>query len=276
MGKLLRANFSRLRHDRSFIVLTALMVAFGVILPFMHYIDTVHSGVPWMLDYSLFTYAFLAPILLSVLSAMFVGNEYSNGTLRNKIIAGNRRSSIYLANLIVCGFSGILLCVAFMVTHIGFGLLLSGKFGSDLKTVVSYIGLSFALTIAFSALFTLVAMLCRSKAHTAASCVLLVFILIFLGIYITSSLNEPEYLPGYSYTENGVTVEEPETKNPNYVSGTKREVYEFLQDFTSGGQALQLADMEVENTARLAIYDGVILLIFTACGMIVFRRKDLN
>ena len=276
MAKLLRANFSRLRRDRSFILLTALMFAIGVFLPFMHYIDNIHSGVGWVLDYSLFTYAFLAPILLSVLSAMFVGNEYSNGTLRNKIIAGNGRSGIYLANLIVCGFSGILLCVAFMVPHIGLGLLLSGKFDSDFKTVVSYIGLSFALTVVFSALFTLVAMLCRSKAHTAAGCILLVFILIFLGIYITSSLNEPEYLPGYSYTENGVTVEEPETENPNYIGGTKREVYEFLQDFIPGGQALQLADMEVENTARLAIYDGVILLISTTFGMLAFRRKDLS
>ena len=37
--------------------------------------------------------------------------------------------------------------------------------------------------------------------------------------YISSTLEEPEYLAAYSYTENGVTVEEPEQKNPYYISG---------------------------------------------------------
>ena len=100
--------------------------------------------------------------------------------------------------------------------------------------------------------------------------------LIFLGVYITSALNEPEYLAGYSYTENGVAVEEAETKNPNYISGTKRQVYEFMQDFTPGGQMLQISDMDTDKPAMLALYDGIILLVSTGFGMVFFRRKDLK
>ena len=44
------------------------------------------------------------------------------------------------------------------------------------------------------------------------------FALLFAGVYISSTLEEPEYLAAYSYTENGVTVEEPEQKNPYYIS----------------------------------------------------------
>lgn len=119
-------------------------------------------------------------------------------------------------------------------------------------------------------------MLCQNKSHTVAGCILLAFILIFLGVYITSALNEPEYLAGYSFTENGVTVEEAETKNPNYISGTQRQVYEFMQDFTPGGQVLQISDMDAEQPAALALYDGMILLAATGFGMVLFRRKDLK
>ena len=276
MPKLMKANFLRLLKDKTFLLLTVIMLAIGALLPFAHYMDTIHSGVPWALDFSFFTYAFLAPILLAVLTSLFVGSEYGNGTLRNKLIAGHRRGSIYLSNLIVCIFGGFILSVAYMVPHLGLGLLLNGKFNSETKTVLVYIALSAALVVAVAALFVLIAMLCQNKAHTAAGCILLAFVLLLFGVYITSALNEPEYLPAYTYIENGVTVEEPETKNPNYVSGTKREIYEVLQDFIPGGQMLQLADMEVENPPLLAVYDGIILIAATACGMIAFKRKDLK
>ena len=139
-----------------------------------------------------------------------------------------------------------------------------------------YGALSLALLAALTALFTLIAMLCQNKSHTVAGCILLVFVLLFIGVYITSALNEPEYLAGYSYTEDGVTVEEPEPKNPNYISGTKRQVYEFMQDFTPGGQMLQISDMDAEKPTMLALYDGIILLVSTGCGLVFFRRRDLK
>ena len=143
-------------------------------------------------------------------------------------------------------------------------------------TLLLYVGLSFALMIAFTALFTLIAMLCQNKSHTTAGCILLTFALLFAGVYISSTLEEPEYLAAYSYTENGVTVEEPEMKNPNYISGPKRQIYEFMQDFTPGGQMLQISDMDAEKPMMLAIYDGIILLLVTGFGLIFFRREDLK
>ena len=71
-------------------------------------------------------------------------------------------------------------------------------------------------------------------------------------------------------------MEAPEERNPNYLTGTKRQIYEFLQDFTPGGQALQLAGLQAEHPAQLALYSGMILLLTTCCGILVFRRKDLK
>ena len=276
MRKLLKANFSRLRHDRVFWLLAALMVFFGASMAIVNAVNIRREGAVWMMDFSLLTYTTLAPILTSVLVALFAGSDYSGGTLRNKLIAGHRRGNIYLANLITCCCAGLLLCFAFVIPQGVLGPLLGGQIQSTPMKLLMYGALSLVLMIAFTALFTLIVMLCQNKSHTVAECILLVFVLIFLGAYITSALNEPEYLAGYSYTENGVTVEEPETKNPNYISGTKRQVYEFMQDFTPGGQMLRISDMDTEKPAMLALYDGIILLAATGLGMVFFRRRDLK
>ena len=276
MCKLLRANFYRLRHDRTFRLISALTVFFGALMTVVNAINVRRQGAAWVMDFRLLTSAILCPILNSVLAALFVGSDYSDGTLRNKLITGHRRSSIYLANLITCCCAGMLLSIAFIVPQGVLGLLLGEQIQSAPAKLLMYVALSFALMIAFTALFTLIAMLCQNKSHTTAGCILLTFALLFAGVYISSTLEEPEYLAAYSYTENSVTVEEPEQKTPYYITGVKRQVYEFLQDFTPGGQVIQVSEMGVEKPVMLAVYDGLILLLVTGVGLMLFRREDLK
>lgn len=276
MRKLLKANYARLIHDRIFLSAAGLLFLYGAVLPVWHRIGAVREGTELVLDFSIFTYAFFVPVLSAVLTAMFVGSDYDNGTLRNKIISGHGRTAVYLANLTVCFTAGVVFCLAYFIPNIGLGLLLKGTLQATAGAVAAHVAVSLALIFAFVSLFTLVAMLCRSKAHTASGCILLSVVLLLFGVYVTSALNEPEYLPGYSYTENGVTVEEPEIKNPNYIGGKKREVYEFLQDFAPGGQALQVADMSIEKPPLSIAYDFIILIISTGGGLIAFRRRDLR
>lgn len=276
MLNLLRANFSRLLRDRAFRLLSALMAFFGTSMAVVNAVHARQDGEIWTMDYTLLLYVILAPIVNAVLTALFIGTEHSGGTMRNKRIAGHRRSSIYLADLLVCCCGGICLCLAFMLPQAGLGLLLKGELNAPLPEILRYAGLSFALMIAFTALFTLIAMVCRNRTHTTAGCILLTVVLLFAGVYISSTLEEPEYLAAYSYTENGVTIEEPEQKNPYYITGTKRQVYDLLQDLTPGGQVIQISEMGVKKPVMLAIYDGLILLLVTGFGLIVFRREDLK
>ena len=276
MSKLLRANFSRLGHDRAFRLLSALMAFFGTSMAVVNAVHARQDGEIWVMDYTIFIYVILAPIVNAVLTALFIGNDYSSGTMRNKRIVGHRRGIIYLANLLVCVCAGICLCLAFALPQAAAGLLLKSELNAAPATLLLYVGLSFALMIAFTALFTLIAMLCQNKSHTMAGCILLTFALLFAGGYISSTLEELEYLAAYSYTENGVTVEEPEQRNPYYITGMKRQVYEFLQDLTPGGQVIQISEMGVKKPAMLAIYDGLILLLVTGFGLVFFRREDLK
>lgn len=276
MLKLLRANFFRLWKDKIFLTCAAIMLLAGAGLPVLHFADNQKNAAGWLPDASCFSYAFLVPILQSALTALYIGCEYSDGTMRNKCTVGHRRGSIYLANLMVCMTMGAVLCAAYLIPHTGMALMLLGKFESAPQTILLYIVLNLVLMLAFSSIDTLVAMLCQNKAYSTAACILLAFALLFWGIRITSALHEPEYYSAYSYTENGVTVEAPEERNPNYLTGAKRQVYEFLYDFTPGGQVLQLASQSTEHPSRLALYSGVLIVLTTCGGILAFRRKDLK
>lgn len=276
MRKLLRANFSRLKKDKAFLFSCFMMFLAGLFFPVFHYVDNLKNGAGWTADSSVFVYTYLAPVLLSLVCALFVGCEYSDGTMRNKLIAGHRRYLIYLSQLIVCSVAGGLLCVAYLVPHICLGLPLLGGFVAAPGELLLRAALTLALIVAFSALFVAVAMLCRNRAYSTAACILLVFVLLFVGIRITAALSEPEYYSGYSYTENGITISEEETRNPNYPHGAKREIYEFLNAFLPGGQMIRLANTSAELSLTLALYNGVILLAASGIGLVLFRRKDLK
>lgn len=150
MRKLLRANLSRLRHDRTFRLLSALTVFFGVFMTVVNAVNVHREGAVWVMDFRLLTCAILCPILNSVLAALFVGSDYSGGTLRNKLIAGHRRGNIYLANLITCCCAGIILSIAFVVPQGALGLLLGEQIQSAPVKLLMYEALSLALLAALT------------------------------------------------------------------------------------------------------------------------------
>ena len=276
MRRLLRANFARLLKNKLFWILTCAELFLGVLFPILHYMDNIDENSGWNMDSTIFIYALFVPLMVSLLTALFIGTDYSDGTMRNKLIAGHVRRKIYAANLISNVQASFMLCVAFMLSHVCVGTPLLGWFVSDAHMLMFYVLVTFTMTAACTAIFTLISMLCSNKAYSVAGCILVIFMLLFVGVRITAALNEPETYDAYSYMSEGVTVEEDETPNPNYVSGTKRQVYLFLNEFLPGGQMLRLSSMNAEHLGRYAIYDSIIFIFTTSCGILIFKRKDLK
>lgn len=276
MRRLLRANFSRLLRNKLFWILFSVELFMGGLFPVLHYMDNIDEKSGWTMDSSIFIYVLFVPLMTSLLTALFIGSDHSDGTMRNKLIAGHVRRSIYAANLVINMEAAFLLCFAFWLSHICIGTPLLGWFVSDMKKILAYLLVTLAMVAACVAIFTLISMLCSNKAYSVAGCILIIFMLLFVGIRITAALNEPEMYDAYSYMSEGVSVQEDETPNPNYIAGTKRKVYNFLNEFLPGGQMIKLSNMNAEHLGRCAVYDGIIFVFVTGCGILIFRRKDLK
>ena len=238
--------------------------------------DNIDEKSAWTMDSTIFIYTLFVPLMVSLLTALFIGSDYSDGTMRNKLIAGQVRKNIYAANLVVNMEAAFLLCFAFWISHVCIGTPLLGWFVSDAKKMLGYLLVTLTTVAACVAIFTLISMLCSNKAYSVAGCILIIFMLLFVGVRITAALNEPEMYDAYSYMSEGVTVQEDETPNPNYVSGVKRQIYNFLNEFLPGGQMIKLSNMNAEHLGRYAVYDGIIFAFVTGCGILSFRRKDLK
>lgn len=279
MNKLLSANFSRLKKDIFFRIGILFMFAIGILMPLSTYFSMKKYGYSIPLESGFCLYAFFMAILSSVFCSLFIGTEYNDGTMRNKLIAGHSRIAIYFSFLIVSVAAIFLMCLAYLVSSLCMGVPLLGFFSdAAFPIVLGHIGTIFVLAIAFTAICTAVAMLCQNKATTAVICILGVFILLFFGAYVHAKLDEPEYYEEYYFGMDAETEEEGAslTPNPSYVSGTKRDVYEFLHDFLPGNQAVQLSSLSAIHLWKMSFYSILIAIAATGAGIYIFYRENIN
>lgn len=217
--------------------------------------------------------------LCAVFCSKFIGCEYSDGTIRNKIVVGSTRMSIYFANMITQFIALILfsLSYVFSVTLLGIPLLgLDSEF-AYLDVLPLYIVAILFLMISFASIHTMFSMNISNKSTVAILSLLLFFALLISAFAIYSMLSAPEYYPGYVVTNYDTgEMQQEMIKNQNYVEGAKRTRYEFYFDFLPTGQAFQLAWLAAERLTHLPLYSIILTVVTTGIGWTIFRKKDLK
>lgn len=206
MLKLLKVDFKRVLKDKLFLVMCILAVVFAAVTPLLYVAILGTLGVETgemseMLDAlgmsinakSMFFQSFSLGnnlgLILPVLLAIILCKDYSHGTVRNKIISGNSRTSIFMSMYSIC------FCVLFGVItlHALLTLLISLIFFPYQSTdfVASDIGYFF-LSLLFEALLflfvaALVSFLCACTKNMGLAIVGYVAIVMIMSV-VTSIL----------------------------------------------------------------------------------------
>ena len=278
MSRLLSANFSRLWKSRSFWIETVLVGTAVLCLCADHYYI---MGKETILDGFILGYAMIAGAPTAVFCGLFLGVDYGDGTIRNKLIAGHSRREIYLSNLITVFAVSVLFSLAWVAVSLSVGIPLFGGLKSDWQVLLILSLESLLVLAAFSAVFTMAGMLLQNKAASATACILLTVVLYYMMTEINIGLKTSEYYyVALSVSEEGEIRETNEWRsNPGYIRGTKRKVYEFLYDFLPSCQGLQIANMFAEHPAhpvRMPLYSLAVTVSVTAGGIFLFSRKDIK
>lgn len=281
MRKLLSAGFARLWRNKVF--WTGHILISGVIILAMlsnyreqqQYYDFTYTSDTFIPGCYMFIGCFTA-----VFAALFLGTEYSDGTIRNKLIAGHTRASLYLSSLILTLAASLLVSTVSVLLAAAVGIPLFGP-PVNIPLLLEKIGVGSLLVLSFAALFTFLAMLIHNKSLLSVTAVLTFFLLLFAALFVAKRLEEPEYITGrYSLSVNGELVQDDPVPNPSYLRGTKRAVYEFLQEFLPTGQSFLLnrgdGSAGPAHPLRMAVYSLLLALVNTLGGILAFRRKDIN
>lgn len=284
MSKLLRANMERLWKSKSFWLCFFALTAFGAIERIGIFQDSIvsHHIETHYLEEAFWIQAFVIGIVLAVFVSLFVGVEYEDGTIRNKIAFGHIRSDIYLANVFVCIIAGWLMCLGCLLSSLLVGVPLQGFFHTELSTIFLQGICVFALSAAYAAIYCLIAMLDTNRAITAIICILISFLLLFAGAAIAAQLDQEEYyyIPdatlGVGEIDDGENSEWFE--NPNYLKGTERRIYEIIFEALPGGQSVQLSGMLDENVSYMEMLIASLawVALSCGCGVALYQKKDLK
>lgn len=276
MNKLLCAGFSRLKKDKIFWFAVAAMFVYAVIYMLngcrQATSDTM-SEYNCALDQYYFHYGMFIGMFVSVVTGMFLGTEYNDGTIRNKLVIGHTRTAIYLSNFILSFSASLAILLAWFIgALIGIPTLGFWRMGTS---VLIYFLISILYVAAFSAIFTFLGMLVTRRSLSGVLSILFFFCLLVLGSSLYQALQEPEFNNSIIITASGVNMGDP-VPNPLYLTGMKREIYQFLVDFLPTGQGMQMFDLNIQHPLRMILCSIGLTGGVTAIGLYLFRKKNLN
>lgn len=290
MGKLISAGFFRLFHSLCFkiyIIFSALYSLINILNNFFMIgkIGIVTDSVSTInrpLDITAFDSAMTLIFASAVFIGMFIGREYSDGTLRNKLTAGHGRGSVYLSNFIVCLCAHIMGLVTALTVTLGLGVPLMGT-GLTVTEILTFIIITVVASAAVISVFLFISMLLSSKAAAISVLITGAFAMLIFTVFVDSRLNEPEYINDFQIVttegENGTETEfvpGEDVKNPYYPTGTKRKIYEFLDEFMPISQLYRTANGNSSDLTKSVIYDIIVLIAVAEAGVLLFHRKDIR
>lgn len=287
MFKLLNAGFSRLMKNKIFlgIVIITIIIALGLVL------NRISSSVffeneiePVLTNYILFIGFFIA-----IFTSLFVGTEYSDGAIRNKIVVGHTRKNIYLSNLIISIAVGLFIEFVYLMLVMIIGIPTLGGLQIPIDKLLFILLDMVLIIIAYSSIFNFITLICSDITIATVACIL-VFISMFVvsEFVVSPTANDKKYYSSYVTNENGEIIETQKHLNPNYVGDFAKQVYKNILYIIPSGQAFQIqttmSNLSFENDRYMTdtdiklagLYSLGLIIAINGIGIYFFKRKDLK
>lgn len=282
MTRLLNANFARLFKGKLFWICEGAAVSLGLIEVFTHIKNPTNNPEfvfrpeVWLFNMS----GFVLLIITAILVGFFVGGEHG-GVLRNKIIVGKNRASIYLADLFACCIGVLIIHALFVITIFAAGIICGGQVFLKAEEILLFELLRVASLLSMCAFFTTLSMLIPKKLAGAVAALVAIFAFFFISNSVSVNL-----------LKINQKIEEGTASSSDIV---EREVLSITQDVLPFGQhdrlrtvlhslisnrERELAGYEMINETSIPVEIApsalFVFVLTTAVGVLIFRRKDIK
>lgn len=258
MIRLIRADMVRLFKTVSFWVCCASMIAVMLVNFWFDYI-MIGSDSPFtvfgerMLGGGAYVMFFS-----SIFISLFIGTDYLNGTIRNKLSAGHSRWAVYFSNFIVCSVGTVIYSVLFFAAQAAAGSAAGWSVGMETEELIVKLAVTVLAVISASSLLTMIGTLITTKSSSAViSMVSAAGLMMIMSLLIDKLIVEPS--------------------SSAYIESPLRDVLTVICGMLPFGQAIQLVyNTTISKPIALMLYSLVFIIITSAAGSAVFRCKDLK
>lgn len=241
-NRIIKVELYKITHEKWLILASLCMIIFSIGFIAMQKTAMSYSvGINRVVFLPMVMYGIVIATLISV----FVSEEFDDGFIKNKIIANNNRSEIYIMGLLSNFIASL---IVYMVTNL-FTLIVSYNLFSINIAIIDYISyfiFGVFIMLAFIGIFYLISIVVAKKSKAIILNIGLAFILLFVGMIM-----------------NGMLM----LDNNFYI--------QFIYDLNPYGQIAQLTAMNCFDMLRCIMIDIVLFTIFSISGIKYFNEKEI-
>ena len=271
MVKLLKAGFFRLKKDVIFWLFIFLTIGIAGFTLFRY---TSNEGVS--LDKIINEFITYIGFFIAIFVSIFVGKEHSEGIIRNKIIVGHNRISIFLSNLIISVAVSLLCEIIYLLVVFVIGIPLFGKMQMNSTEFMIVLLNTILIIISFCSIYNFISMICSEITISTTICII-VFIAMFIAQGAFSlTAHSSKYIENAFYDENGnkhIISQEP---NPNYPGDEKVKQARMIYLLIPQGQAMEIGNNDLTYSSQMIISSIILIGVVNIVGVCIFSKKELK
>ncbi len=294
MFSLIRAEFTRLFRYKGFYIFLIISLIFGGIL------GSIMNDTFRECDYLLLIVPAYLAFIASPFISLYVCRDFHDGTIRNKIISGHSRASIFFAEFTVCFSASIIMQLLFWTYIFVNAKLNNGVLVMSTVLIAKMMLCCILILGIYTALLVTAAMLIGSRASAVIWTFIAVIILTLGGSMISGKVQVDDY--ERIKRDMGMA----NVSEEDIMSDTERQVYVFFDDVLPMNQSWQLIDYTSvittyvyynygseyneffkeekrvytkklkEKSRNFLFIDTALIAVIAAFGVFSFRRKLLK
>lgn len=288
MYKLLNASFYRLRKNKIFLGLVILTIIIAVFMIVSEYLNNIKYSSVFGIssnttDILLMKFINIIGFLIAIFISLFVGAEYSDGTIRNKIVAGHSRKNIYLSNLIVSILVGIFLELIYLIVISIFSIPIFGLVQMNFSQLAVILLDIIMIIIVYSSIFNFIALICSNITISTVSSLLLILIMFVIDMLLSPTANSTEYIQKNIVMDEKGNVTYEVVKNEDYPGKLVQTICKTISNFNPVSQAIEISGNKINmneedfnNMKVYPLYSLGLIIIITAIGIYLFNIKELK
>ena len=288
MYKLLNASFYRLRKNKIFLGLVILTIIIAVFMLVSEYLNNIKYSSVFGIssnttDILLTNFINIIGFFIAIFTSLFVGAEYSDGTIRNKIVAGHSRKNIYLSNLIVSIVVGLILEFIYLIIISIVAIPLLGSIQMTFSQFAFILLDMIMIIIVYSSIFNFIALICSNITISTVTSLLLILIMFVTDMFLSPTANSTEYIQKNIVMDEQGNVTYEVVKNEDYPGKLVQTICKTISNFNPVSQAIEISGNKINmneedfnNMKVYPLYSLGLIIIITAIGIYLFNIKELK